>query len=411
MSRDLRILRDLAKQYAEAAAQPIQDERRRLWADHFSLRTTRTPILITYGVWNVWCRETFGEKTLQCEDPFHRQYERELRMELFHDSIGDDYILEPWISVGPVRSRGWGNVWGVEQKHRRPGVEGGAWKFDPPIKTWDDVKKLSAPPHEIDEAASARNAARLREIMDGILEVNVTRGPVCWNFLADISTDLAQLRDLEQLMIDMMESPRELHALLAFMRDGILANQDAAEAAGDFSLTHSFNQAMPYCDELPWPAPNLPGRRRKELWGFFAAQEFTSISPAMHDEFLLQYQLPIIQRFGLIHYGCCEDLTRKIDMLRQIPNLRSIAVTPRADVRHCAEQIRDQYVISWRPNPTDMIAFGFDRDKIQRIIREGMEACRGGHVHLHLKDVETVSGDPGRLAEWTRLVREVTDAY
>ena len=101
----------------------------------------------------------------------------------------------------------------------------------------------------------------------------------------------------------------------------------------------------------------------------------------MHDEFLLQYQLPIMSRFGLVAYGCCEDLTRKIDMLRQIPNLRIIAVTPRADVGRCAEQIGTDYVISWRPNPADMVCCGFDEARIRRILREGLAAARGAPVH------------------------------
>ena len=47
----------------------------------------------------------------------------------------------------------------------------------------------------------------------------------------------------------------------------------------------------------------------------------------MHEEFLFRYQLPIMEQAGLVAYGCCEDLTCKIDMLRQIPNLRRIAVS------------------------------------------------------------------------------------
>ena len=46
------------------------------------------------------------------------------------------------------------------------------------------------------------------------------------------------------------------------------------------------------------PAPNRGPVRRADLWTFVAAQEFTLISPAMHDEFLLQYQLPIMSKFG-----------------------------------------------------------------------------------------------------------------
>ncbi len=35
-------------------------------------------------------------------------YERQLRMALFHDSVGDDSIQAPWVSIGPVQARGWG---------------------------------------------------------------------------------------------------------------------------------------------------------------------------------------------------------------------------------------------------------------------------------------------------------------
>jgi len=77
--------------------------------------------------------------------------------------------------------------------------------------------------------------------------------------------------------------------------------------------------------------PMVRGVTRAQLWGYMAAQEFTAVSPAMHEEFLLRYQLPILKQFGLVAYGCCEDLTKKIDMLRQLKNLRDIAVTPVAN--------------------------------------------------------------------------------
>ena len=55
-----------------------------------------------------------------------------------------------------------------------------------------------------------------------------------------------------------------------------------------------------------------------------------------------------------------EDLTNKIDMLRTIPNLRRIAVSPFANVRRCAEQIGTDYVMSYRPSPADMVSYGFN---------------------------------------------------
>lgn len=403
---DVKVLRDLAKRYLELAQDPIQEQRRGLWRKHNSLKPARPLVLATYGMWNVWCREVFGDHAMQCADPFWREHERHLRLQIFHHSIKDDFILEPWITQRAAVQGAWRALWGVKEDFQPSGVEGGAWKYDPPLKNWSELSKLSPPPHAVAEAETERNVNRLRDAVGDILPVNVDRSPACLSFMADISTSLAGLRGLEQMMLDMFDAPKELHQLLAFMRDGVLANQQAGEDSGDFSLTSAHNQCMCYAEELEAPRPNSGPRQRKQLWGFAAAQEFTLISPQMHDEFLLQYQLPIMKNFALTAYGCCEDLTTKIGMLRQIPNLRIIAVAPRANLQRCAEQIGTDYAISWRPNPTDMVCAGFDESRIRRTIREGLRACKGQHLHLHLKDIETVEGEPDRLAKWTRIVKD-----
>lgn len=407
--KDIAVLRDLAKQYAEITAKPIQEERRELWRRHFSLEKTRPPVLVTYGMWNVWCRDIFASAGMACEDPFWRRYERWLRMQIFHDSIGDDYICEPWIPQMAVHeSRGgiYGEAWGMAPELSHTGDKGGAWKGKAPITEWEDMVRLKAPIHGIDEIATKQNRERLGDAVGDILAIDVNRSPVTMGFGGDISTAIAALRGLEQIMLDMYDYPVELRELLSRLRDGVRENQERAEEEGDFSLTSQHNQAMAYADSLDPPQPNSGPRKRDELWCFCAAQEYALISPAFHDEFLLQYQLPIMEPYGLVHYGCCEDLTGKIDILRQIPNLRSIAVTPRADVRKCAEQIGKDYVISWRPNPADMVCTNWNPDRVEKIIRDGADACRDGIYHIHLKDVETVMGEPERLERWTQLVRD-----
>lgn len=412
MHKDIHVLRKLAERYAEIAALPVQEEKRRVWAAHFALKPTRVPILATYGMWNVWCREVFGDARMQCVDPFFRTHERELRMRIFqHEVVGDDVIQEPWLPLGAALRGGWGNLWGVQESMHASEVEGGASAFDPPLKSWDDLAKLRWTPHEVDEAETARRLDKLSSAIGDILPIDVQRTPAHHGFMADISTSITKLRGMEQLMVDMYESPEELHRLLAFMRDGILANNQAAEDAGHYSLTSGHNQAMPYAEGLEPPRPNSGPRKRRELWGFCAAQEYTLISPAFHEEFLFQYQKPIFEHFGLVHYGCCEDLGRKIDMLRPLKNLRSIAVTPVADVRLCAEQIGVDYAMAWRPNPTDMVCCGYDESRVRRIISEGLAACRGGFPHIHLKDIETVEGDTTRLTRWVRLVRGIAETH
>ncbi len=411
-TRSIDVIRELAKQYAEIAAKPIQEERRDLWRKHFSLQKTRPPVLITYGMHNVWCRDVFSREQMMCEDPFWRRYERWLRMQIFHDAIGDDYICEPWIPQAAVHKVRWGlygEAWGMGPELIHTGDKGGAFKFNSPIAAWEDMANLKAPVHDIDEVATAQNHERLGDAIGDILDIDVSRSPVLINFAGDVSTTVTALRGLEQIMLDMYDAPVQLQELLSYLRDGILMNQAEGEAAGDFSLTSQHNQAMTYSEELEQPKPNSGGQKRKDLWGFCAAQEYALISPAFHDEFLLKYQLPIMSEYGLMHYGCCEDLTQKIDMLRQIPNLRSIAVTPRADVKKCVEQIGKDYVVSWRPNPTDMVCMNWNPDRVQRIIRDGANACGDSIYHVYLKDVETVQGEPGRLQQWAQLVRSAVE--
>lgn len=407
---DFQVIRRLAEQYAEIAAQPVQDERRGLWRRHNSLKPTRVPIAVHWGFWNAWAKEMFADSQMQCRDPFLREHERNLRMLIFHDSIGDDQVLEPWITLRAAMIIPAGGPWGMQAGHIDTGEKGGAFIYDPPLKDWRSIGQLAVPRHQIDEAETARRLETLLEAAGGCLSVHVDRSPVYKHWNGDISYNLAELRGLSQLLLDLAESPREVHRLAARLRDGTLKAQAEAEAAGDWSTAESCNQATPYCEELPPPLPNSHGHPRKDLFCFIAAQEFTLVSPRMFDEFVVQYQLPILENFGLVHYGCCEDLTNKIKVLRQIKNLRSIAVAPLADLPRCAEQIGSDYVISWRPNPTDMICSGFDRERIKNTLREGLTAARGCAVHINLKDIETVEGQPERLAKWVQIARDAADS-
>lgn len=408
--KDIQVLRELAKRYSEISALPVQEEKRQLWTAHFGMQTTTVPVLVNYGMWNVWCREVFGDQKMQCEDGFYRAYERWLKMQIFHyEMVGDDFIQEPWITLEATKTRHGETDWGVDYSLVGSDGKGGSGRFNPPIKKWSDIEKLRPITHYIDEEKTKKDYNRLAEVIGDILTINIDRTPVFTGFGSDISTVITRLRGLEQLMIDMYENPAELHNLLAFMRDAILKNNQDAEQQGHYTLTSGTNQSMPYAPELPARRPNSEPVKRSALWGFCAAQEFTLISPQFHEEFLLRYQLPIYENFGLVHYGCCEDLTNKIGLFKNWKNLRSIAVTPVANVRKCAEQIGTTYVISWRPNPADVICCGFNEGKIRKIISKGIEDLAGTYYHIQLKDIETLEGDVSRLQRWVDIVRGLTN--
>lgn len=407
ISADIAILRNLAQQVADIAADPIQDERRELWRAHNSFERTRPLILCMWEA--AWFEHP--EAPSKCEDPFFQAYETQLKQRIFKQSLRDDTVIEPWVTVRASVVSPPNGLWGVGHTYTHSGVSGGSWKHQPALKELSDLEKMVVPKHEIDEDATAANVQKLGDAIGDLLPLDVDRAPLWSGWWADLSTALFYLRGLDQLMLDMTDNPGWLHDLLQFMSDGILKSHDEAEAAGDWSLANHNSQAMCYSRELADPKANAFGAQRSELWAFFAAQEYALISPKMHDEFLLQYQLPIMEKFGLTAYGCCEDLTRKVDMLRQVKNLRRFSVTPVADPAQCAAQVGTDYILSWRPNPADMICCGFDPDKIKRIVREAMEGMKGCHVDLNLKDVQTVGGRPELLRDWVQIVRGVTDEY
>ena len=152
-NKDLSILRDLARKYMEIANNDIQDERRRLWRDHNSLKKTRPLVQVGFPP------EEIPECQPKCENPFCRQYEQYFLHRLYQDKIGDDTIFEPWITIRASFLHG---GWGMGARWIRPEEYRGAARFDNPIKNLDDVSKLVKPRHAINEEDTKRRVEQLK---------------------------------------------------------------------------------------------------------------------------------------------------------------------------------------------------------------------------------------------------------
>ena len=408
--KDVTVLRDLAKQVAEIAAKPVQGERRDLWRRHNSLKRTR-PLVLSLGMpfWG----EIMPDEDLQCEDPLFRSHERSLWQKIYQDRIDDDLVIEPWINVKAVYCQPASDAvrWGPEIRFSERTENRGSFAFRPCVVEEGDFAKLVFPRHAIDEQATAERFGRMQEAIGDIITVNVDRGPFWRHWYGDLSTDIARLLGLEPFMVYMLDRPEWLHKVLAFLRDGVLAVHEQAEKAGDWRLAHHENQAVPYAEEVADPVAGSGPVKRSDLWMFCASQETTCVSPAMFDEFMLQYQEPILSKFGLSAYGCCEDLTRKIPLLRRIRNLRRISVTPWADFGKCVEQIGTDYVLSWRPNPTDVVCTGLNPERVRRITREHLARARGCHIDITIKDAETLPDGFDSLVECVRIMKDIAAEY
>lgn len=405
---DKNTLRELAKKVSYIAAMEIMDERRELWAAHNCFENVRTPIYIRDG-W--WSREVI-EPQLECRDELASQVELYLRKMIFQYEMGDDFVIEKYIKIPAVhRLPGYG-PWGVRPKVEFSTEHGGCNRILAALEDIADISMLKRPVHEIDEEATLSRREALQDAVGDIMPVLVERTPYWNRWNGDISTHLGYLLGTEGLMWAIYDNPGELKKLVEFMSNGIMKAYDEGEEAGDFSLLSHENQSMPYLKGLEGPDGGDKRVKRDKLWYFCAAQEFALISPEHHEEFLLEYQKPIIEKFAFSSYGCCEDLTRKIDMLRSIKNLRRIAVSPFADVEKCAEQIGGGYIASWRPDPAATVCLGFDPENVRGILEKAKSAfeANGCSYDICLKDVHTVQGDGKRLIDFVEIARQVAES-
>jgi hypothetical protein len=119
-----------------------------------------------------------------------------------------------------------------------------------------------------------------------------------------------------------------------------------------------------------------------------------------------------MEPFGLVYYGCCEPLDRKVKILRQIPRLRKISVTPWANAQVAAEAIGRDFVVSAKPNPAH-VGGVFDAAVVREEIKTILDACyrNSCSCEIVLKDISTVGFHPKNLELWEKTVMEMVRSY
>ncbi len=396
------LLRDFAAKVAEIAADPIQKERRDLWTRHNRLEKVGPLILCSpEGAW----REILPHDSLTIKDPFWAEVEWELKALVRHfELLHDDRAIEPIIRIpNEIRDTGWG----MKTPRRGTGDPTHAWKWEPPLKDPKDLSNLHFPEIVHDEEKANRNLEAVQDAIGDLIEVRL-RGCSWWN-PASVIGYFAELRGMDQLMVDLYDRPEWVHEAMAFFSEGMhrLIRQAESMNLLDLNNREHFvgSGGLGYTDELPALGFDGIHVRLKDTWGFAEAQEVSEISPHMHEEFCLQYQIPLLEEFGLNCYNCCEDISRKFAGIKKVPRLRRVSVSPFTDRRIAAEELQDRYVYSWKPNPV-VVAGDYDPDHIRRIIRETLEITKGCVVEMILKDTHTVQGQPERLTVWTDICRE-----
>ena len=164
-----------------------------------------------------------------------------------------------------------------------------------------------------------------------------------------------------------------------------------------------------YTKELPRRAINGTGVTTSDMWCLTESQETVGVSPEQFEEFVFPYQLPLQERFGLNCYGCCEPLQSRWHVVKRIPRLRRVSVSPWADQRKMAEMLQGEYVYSRKPAPSMLAVPHIDEDAVRADIRETLDLTRGCVLELIMKDNHTLGHNPDNIVRWTAIAREEID--
>jgi hypothetical protein len=398
--KDADILKKLAEKVAVLADRPVESEKRDLWFKHNALKTN-TPVIFCdpENGWN----EIFTGNDIVCESELAKKWELVLRKEIYWaEEIHDDKVIEPVFEIGYTYSD---SGWGIEPKVNRKDLRGSV-TWDPPVKNYEDLQKIKLPELKIDFGTTNLTKSLAEEIFKGILEVKV-RG--VWWWTLGLTMDLAILRGLEQLMLDMIDNPCLIHDLMKKLQKGTINKLNYLENNNLLSLnnhTYVGSGGFGYTNELPSVIPVNGNVKLAQLWGFGESQETGQVSPAMFEEYIFQYQLPILEKFGLNCYGCCEPLDKRWEIIKKIPNLRRVSVSSWSNNPKMADFLQDKYVYSLKPNPAQLALPQADSKNILKNIKKYLDVTKNSIPEIIMKDNHTLGNNPDNIKIWIKMLRD-----
>jgi len=429
--KDRLIIGELARQVAEIAALPVQQETIRLWKALNALRPVRPMVMIDQVPWHEM--NVADELTVRSQDDFARSLETRLRRTLYAwNHMRADMVVEPFIDLRMVLGD---TGFGIDTKDvtavTDPASDVLSHRYVDQLKDDADIARIRAPRMELDAAATARVEDQAADLLGGNLGVRM-EGYDPWFRLWDIITGW---HSPEACLYDLALRPDFIHRLMRRLTEAHMTMLDDVEARGLMCRPQSLIHCTgAWTDELPaaghpgtacgpparpsappWPAAAAgdPARpRARDVWTAGMAQIFSAVSPAMHKEFEIDYAAPWYARFGLGYYGCCEPLHQKIDIIRLLPNVRKISMSPWVDVEQGAERIGPDYVFSRKPSPAFLAWDSYDLAAVEADLRATLAACarHGCPVELILKDISTVRYHPDRLWQWSALAMRLVEA-
>ena len=407
--KDKTAIRELARQVREISALDINRERIALIREMHNLRPVRPPVWMDEIPWHEM--DIDGELLERCETEAGREMERHFRRILYRWKYiqGDMVVEDAYYVQKAYRDSGIGIEIRDDTRSTSTGNNIVSHHYEDQLDREEKIDALKLPEIEAQSDVDSRKLETASEVLDGIMPVKL-RGHAIYYAPWDL---IARYRGVESIYMDMIDRPELIHKTIAKFIEIYNARYFRMEELGllDFNQA-SLHCTPPYTDDVPAQDYDGGQARIKDMWFRGMAQMFSSASPAMHDEFSLQYMRPFMDKCAVSYYGCCEPLDKFIPYLKKIPNMRKIGVSPWANVRSSAEQIGGDYVFARKPNPAN-VGRDFNREAVEKETIETIEACMENKCPYEfvLKDISTVNNKPRNLIDWTNTVMQTINRY
>ncbi len=400
------VVRELAKRVMDVALSDRHVRMRRRFRDSNDLKIVRPPLIMEEIPWHEMNMD--GELDCVCADEALRAMEYRLRVQLFREKHFkcDNYIEPVWVIGKASTSTGIG----FEIEEKRLAVDRNnnivSHRYDDVLADESSLEKYHDPVVRAYPEKDRERKAFAEEVLGGVMPVEL-RGSYIYYAPWD---QIAMLRGVEPILTDIYDRPDHLHRIMKLFVRGMHSEMDQREQLGLYDPRGLDLHCTPGQVTLP-EEPKEPYRCR-DIWFRTMAQMFSSVSPAAHDEFDIQYTIPLARRCAYTYYGCCEPLHDRVDRLKQYPNLRKIGCSPWADAEKTAEAIGGRYVLSRKPNPAN-VAVSTDPDVVREEIRKTAQICLKYQCpcDITLKDISTVGYKPRNLIVWAETASAVLDEF
>ncbi|MBI9107881.1 MAG: hypothetical protein JEZ04_14125 [Spirochaetales bacterium] len=410
---DKEVLRKLGGRISEISSDPVNLNRAGLWKNLNDLKSRRPMVWINEIPWHEM--DVDDELTLKTQHPWARDLEMKLRRTIYQwKHMPGDMIVSPFIECPMIiHSTDFGILEEVDIATTDSENDIYSRHFKIQINSMDDLEKIQMPKITHFQKATEFSMGAMKDIFSGIIPVKKTGQSHIWYTPWDF---LIRWWGVQEAMMDLAMRPEMVHAFVDRMVDAWMIELDQFTMQNllelDNNNTRIGSGGYGYISDLPGDDFDENHVKPHNMWGCSNAQIFSGVSPEMHWEFAVEHDLRWLKRWGKTYYGCCEPLDGKIDMLKHVPNLRKISVSPWCNSERAVENMGQDYVMSRKPNPAILAESSWDPKRAEEEILDFLEKTEGRcHVELIMKDVSTVRYQPRRLWEWSEIASRIAEDY